>query len=281
VANGTGIAVIGTEKEVFYRCRITLQQDMSVSFTGKVVLITGGTSGIGRATAVAFAEQGANVVIAGRREAEGAESVRLVEKTGGNGLFVRTDVAIEKEVEAMVARTVKYFGRLDFAFNNAGVSGETDSGKGIANTNEVFNRIMDTNVRGVFFSMKHEIPAMLQSGGGAIVNNASVAGLKAIIPGTPIYTASKFAVVGLTKSVALEFAAKGVRVNAVCPAIIETEMTERFRLNNEVRARLMAIHPIGRFGQSEEVAAAVLYLCSPGAAFITGAALPVDGGVLA
>jgi NAD(P)-dependent dehydrogenase (short-subunit alcohol dehydrogenase family) len=254
---------------------------MNPSFAQKVVLITGGTSGIGRATAVAFAEQGANVVVAGRREAEGAESVRLVEKTGSNGLFVRTDVAIEKEVEAMVARTVEYFGRLDFAFNNAGVSGEMDSGNGIANTNEVFNRIMDTNVRGVFLSLKHEIPAILKSGGGAIVNNASVAGLRAIIPGTPIYTASKFAVVGLTRSVALEFAAKGVRVNAVCPAIIETEMTERFRVNNEVRARLMALHPIDRFGQSEEVAAAVLYLCSPGAAFITGAALPVDGGVLA
>jgi NAD(P)-dependent dehydrogenase (short-subunit alcohol dehydrogenase family) len=254
---------------------------MNPSFAEKVVLITGGTSGIGRATAVAFAEQGANVVVAGRREAEGAESVRLIEKTGSNGLFVRTDVAIEKEVEAMVARTVDYFGRLDFAFNNAGVSGEMDSGNGIANTTEVFNRIMDTNVRGVFLSLKHEIPAMLKSGGGAIVNNASVAGLKAIIPGTPIYTASKFAVVGLTRSVALEFAAKGVRVNAVCPAIIETEMTERFRGNNEVRKRLMALHPIDRFGQSEEVAAAVLYLCSPGAAFITGAALPVDGGVLA
>jgi NAD(P)-dependent dehydrogenase (short-subunit alcohol dehydrogenase family) len=254
---------------------------MNPSFAQKVVLITGGTSGIGRATAVAFAEQGANVVVAGRREAEGAESVRLIEKTGSNGLFVRTDVAIEKEVEAMVTRTVDYFGRLDFAFNNAGVSGEMDSGNGIANTTEVFNRIMDTNVRGVFLSLKHEIPAMLKSGGGAIVNNASVAGLKAIIPGTPIYTASKFAVVGLTRSVALEFAAKGVRVNAVCPAIIETEMTERFRGNNEVRKRLMALHPIDRFGQSEEVAAAVLYLCSPGAAFITGAALPVDGGVLA
>jgi len=254
---------------------------MNPSFAQKVVLITGGTSGIGRATAVAFAEQGANVVVAGRREAEGAESVRLVEKTGGNGLFVRTDVAIEKEVEAMVARTVEYFGRLDFAFNNAGVSGEMDSGNGIANTTEVFNRIMDTNVRGVFLSLKHEIPAMLKSGGGAIVNNASVAGLKAIIPGTPIYTASKFAVVGLTRSVALEFAAKGVRVNAVCPAIIETEMTEKFRLNNEVSARFMARHPIARFGQSEEVAAAVLYLCSQGAAFITGVSLPVDGGVLA
>ena len=255
---------------------------MKSSFAGKVALITGGTSGIGRATAVAFAEQGANVVVAGRREAEGAESVRLVEKTGGNGLFVRTDVAIEKEVEAMVARTVEYFGRLDFAFNNAGVSGgEMDSGKGIANTNEFFNRIMDTNLRGVFFSLKHEIPAILQSGGGAIVNNASVAGLRAIMPGTPIYTASKFAVVGLTRSVALEFAAKGVRVNAVCPAIIETEMTAWLSQNNELRAKIMAMHPIGRFGQSEEVAAAVLYLCSPGAAFITGVALPLDGGLLA
>jgi NAD(P)-dependent dehydrogenase (short-subunit alcohol dehydrogenase family) len=261
---------------------LSVERAMNPSFAGKVVLITGGTSGIGRATAVAFAEQGANVVVAGRREAEGAESVRLVEKTGGNGLFVRTDVAIEKEVEAMVARTVEYFGRLDFAFNNAGVSGgEMDSGKGIANTNEFFNRIMDANVRGVFFSLKHEIPAILQSGGGAIVNNASVAGLSAIMPGTPIYTASKFAVVGLTRSVALEFAAKGVRVNAVCPAIIETEMTEKARQNNELRAKLMARHPIGRFGQSEEVAAAVLYLCSPGAAFITGVALPVDGGLLA
>ena len=255
---------------------------MNPSFAGKVVLITGGTSGIGRATAVAFAEQGANVVVAGRREAEGAESVRLVEKTGGNGLFVRTDVAIEKEVEAMVARTVEYFGRLDFAFNNAGVSGgERNSGKGIANTNEFFNRIMDANVRGVFFSLKHEIPAILKSGGGAIVNNASVAGLRAIMPGTPIYTASKFAVVGLTRSVALEFAAKGVRVNAVCPGIIETEMTEWLSQNNELRAKMMARHPIGRFGQSEEVAAAVLYLCSPGAAFITGVALPLDGGLLA
>jgi NAD(P)-dependent dehydrogenase (short-subunit alcohol dehydrogenase family) len=140
---------------------------------------------------------------------------------------------------------------------------------------------MDANVRGVFFSLKHEIPAILQSGGGAIVNNASVAGLRAITAGTPIYTASKFAVVGFTRSVALEFAAKGVRVNAVCPAIIETEMTAWLSQNNELRAKIMAMHPIGRFGQSEEVAAAVLYLCSPGAAFITGVALPVDGGLLA
>jgi NAD(P)-dependent dehydrogenase (short-subunit alcohol dehydrogenase family) len=194
-------------------------------------------------------------------------------------LFVRTDVAIEKEVEAMVARTVEYFGRLDFAFNNAGVGEGLRAG--IANTNEVFNRVMDTNVRGVFFSLKHELPAILQSGGGAIVNNASVGGLRAFTPGIPIYTASKFAVVGLTRSVALEFAAQGIRMNAVCPATIETELTEKLSQNNELRAKLMALHPIGRFGQLEEVASAVLYLCSPGAAFITGAALPVDGGALA
>jgi NAD(P)-dependent dehydrogenase (short-subunit alcohol dehydrogenase family) len=251
---------------------------MNSSFTGKVVLITGATAGIGRATAVAFAEQGAHVVLAGRRETEGAESVALVEKAGGRGLFVRTDVTLEEEIAALVARTVEHFGRLDFAFNNAGIGGE--GGVGIANTSEVFDRIMTINVRGVFFGMKHQIPAILQSGGGAIVNNASVVGLRPSA-GSPIYSASKFAVVGLTKSVALEFAAKGVRVNAVCPAIIETDMTERLRGNDQTRSHLLQRHPIGRFGQPEEVAAAVLYLCSPGAAFITGVALPLDGGLAA
>ena len=251
---------------------------MSLSFAEKVVLITGGTSGIGRATAVAFAGQGANVVVAGRRDREGEESVRLVEKAGGNGLFIRADVTAEDQIAALVTRTVEHFGRLDFAFNNAGIGGE--GGAGIANTGEVFDRIMDINVRGVFFGMKHQIPAILQSGGGAIVNNASILGLKPA-PGSPIYSASKFAVVGLTKSVALEFAAKGVRVNAVCPAIIETEMTQRLRSDDETRDSLLQRHPIGRFGQPEEVAAAVLYLCSPGATFITGVALPLDGGFAA
>jgi NAD(P)-dependent dehydrogenase (short-subunit alcohol dehydrogenase family) len=251
---------------------------MNLSFAGKVVLITGGTSGIGRATAVAFAEQGANVVVAGRRETEGVESVRLLEKAGGKGLFVRTDVTAEEEIAALVARTVEHFGRLDFAFNNAGIGGE--GGVGIANTGEVFDRIMDINVRGIFFGMKHQIPAILQAGGGAIVNNASVLGLKPVA-GSPIYSASKFAVVGLTKSVALEFAAKGVRVNAVCPAIIETDMTEQIRTNDQTRSYLLQRHPIGRFGQPAEVASAVLYLCSPGAAFVTGVALPLDGGFVA
>ncbi len=153
---------------------------MKSLFAGKVALITGGTSGIGRATAVAFAEQGANVVVAGRREAQGAESVALVEKAGGNGLFVRTDVISEEQIAGLVARTVEHFGQLDFAFNNAGVGGEAGSGVGIANTGEFFDRFMNTNVRSVFFGMKHQIPALLRSGGGAIVNNASIAALRPV-----------------------------------------------------------------------------------------------------
>jgi NAD(P)-dependent dehydrogenase (short-subunit alcohol dehydrogenase family) len=248
---------------------------MDSSFEGKVVLITGGTAGIGRATAVAFAEERANVVVAGRRDAEGAESVALVEKAGGKGLFVRTDVTREEEIAALVERTIERFGRLNFAFNNAGIAGE--AGAGIANTGEVFDRIINTNVRSVFFGMKYQIPAILQSGGGAIVNNASVLGLRPSA-GSPIYSASKFAVVGLSKSVALEFATKGLRVNAICPAIIETDLTEQIRQNDRSSGSLLAKHPIGRFGRPEEVAAAVLYLCSPDAAFITGVALPIDGG---
>jgi NAD(P)-dependent dehydrogenase (short-subunit alcohol dehydrogenase family) len=248
---------------------------MNTSFAEKVALVTGGTSGIGRATAVAFAEQGANVVISGRREAEGAESVSLIQKAGGQGLFVRGDVSEESEIEALVAKTLERFGRLDFAFNNAGVGGEGRAT--MTATADIYNRIMDINVRGVFFSMKHQIPAILQSGGGAIINNASVLALRPSA-NSPIYSASKSAVVGLTKSAALELAPKGVRVNAICPAIIETDLTQQIRSDEQSRAYMLARHPVGRFGRSEEVAAAVLYLCSPEASFITGVALPLDGG---
>jgi NAD(P)-dependent dehydrogenase (short-subunit alcohol dehydrogenase family) len=251
---------------------------MDKRFTGKVALITGGTSGIGRATAVAFAEQGANVVISGRREAEGTESLSLIQKAGGQGLFVRGDVSAESEIEALVAKTLERFGRLDFAFNNAGVGGEGRAT--MTATADIYNRIMDINVRGVFFSMKHQIPAILQSGGGAIVNNASVLALRPSA-NSPIYSASKAAVVALTKSAALEFAPKGVRINAICPAIIETDLTKQLRGDDKSRALLMSLHPVGRFGQSEEVAASVLYLCSPEASFITGIALPLDGGFAA
>jgi NAD(P)-dependent dehydrogenase (short-subunit alcohol dehydrogenase family) len=245
------------------------------AFSEKVLLVTGGTSGIGRATAVAFGEQGAHVVISGRREAEGAESVALVEKAGGRGLFVRADVSNEEEIATLVARTIEHFGRLDFAFNNAGISLE---GGAVTNTTvEIFDRIMNVNVRSVFFSMKHQIPAILAAGGGAIVNNASVLGLRPMSR-NPIYNASKAAVISLSKTMALEFAPKGVRVNAICPAIIETDLTEGLRGNEQMRDYLLSKHPVGRFGRSEEVAAAVLYLCSPAAAFTTGIALPVDGG---
>jgi len=248
---------------------------MNHPFKGKVILITGGTSGIGRATAIAFAERGADVVVAGRRETEGAETVALIEKAGGKGLFVRTDVTVESEVASLVTRTRERFGKLDFAFNNAGVGGEGQGG--ISGTAETYDRIMNINVRGVFFSMKHQIPAMLLSGGGAIVNNASVLGLRPRA-GSPIYSASKAAVIGLTKSVALEFAPKGVRVHAICAAIIETDMTAKLRSDDQMHRYMMDRHPVGRFGQPEEVAAAVLYLCSPEATFLTGVALPIDGG---
>jgi NAD(P)-dependent dehydrogenase (short-subunit alcohol dehydrogenase family) len=248
---------------------------MTKPFTDKVALITGGTAGIGRATAIAFAERGANVVVTGRREAEGAESVALIQKAGGKGLFVRSDVNVESETASSVALTLEKFGRLDFAFNNAGVGGE---GRGTFDApGDVYDRIMNINVRGVFFSMKHQIPAILQSGGGAIVNNASVLALRPSA-NSPIYSASKAAVVALTKSVALEFAPKGLRVNAICAAIIETELTEKIRSDEQSRAAMMSRHPVGRFGRSEEAAALVIYLCSPEASFITGVALPIDGG---
>lgn len=248
------------------------------SFQDKVVIVTGGTSGIGRATAVAFAAEGAKVVVAGRRETEGAESVALVEKAGGRGLFVATDVSSEDSVAALVARTVEHFGRLDIAFNNAGIL--LDGGPITGATSDLIDRTFAINVRGVALSMKHEIPAMLASGGGVIVNTASVLGIRPL-PNMPIYNASKFAVIGLTKTAALEFATQGIRVNAICPAIIETDMTAGL-INDPVHGeQARAGHPMGRFGQPEEIAAGVLYLCSPGAGFVTGVALPVDGGVTA
>jgi NAD(P)-dependent dehydrogenase (short-subunit alcohol dehydrogenase family) len=249
---------------------------MEKSFAGKVALITGGTAGIGRVTAIAFAERGANVVVAGRREAEGAESVALIQNAGGHGLFGHTEVNIEAKVAALVARTIEQFGRLDFAFNNAGVGGEARGTMTAAS--EVYDHIMNINVRGVFFSMKHQIPAILRSGGGAIVNNASILGLRPRA-GSPIYSASKAAVIALTISAALEFAPQGLRVNAVCAAIIETDMTTKIREDEEMRRYTLKRHPVGRFGKPDEVAAAVLYLCSPETAFITGVALPIDGGL--
>jgi NAD(P)-dependent dehydrogenase (short-subunit alcohol dehydrogenase family) len=245
-------------------------------FQGKVALITGGTSGIGRATALAFAKEGAKVVVAGRRAAEGEETVRQIRAKGGNAIFVAADVAQESQVKSLIGRTLEQFGRLDFAFNNAGV--EQTPTPFLEQSVEDYDKVMDINVKGVWLSMRHEIPAMLKSGGGAIVNTASILGVIAL-PGIEVYTASKHAVIGLTKSAAVEFAKQGIRINAVLPAVIETDMYRRFAGEDaERQAALTSLHPIGRIGKSEEIADAVIWLSSSKSSFVTGHSLLVDGG---
>lgn len=244
----------------------------------KVALVTGGASGIGRASALAFAQSGAKVVISGRREKEGFETVALIKKAGGQGTFIRTDVSKEAEVEALVSQTLGTYGRLDAAFNNAGIEGEV--GKQTHEQSiENFRAVMDTNVLGVLLAMKHEIAAMLKNGGGAIVNNASVGGLIGF-PGVSVYVASKHAVLGLTKTAALEYARQGIRVNAVSPGGIETPMLHRFTggPGTDFFNQLAGLHPIGRLGRPEEIAEAVLWLCSEKASFVTGLSLTADGG---
>ncbi len=248
-------------------------------FQGKVALVTGGTSGIGRATALAYAKEGAKVVVAGRRAAEGEETVRLIRAQHGEAIFVATDVSQETQVKNLVGRTVEKYGRLDIAFNNAGI--EQTPTPFLEQTLDTYNQIMDINVKGVWLSMQHEIPAMLKSGGGAIVNTSSVLGVIAFGQ-IEVYTASKHAVIGLTKSAALEFGKKGIRVNAVLPAVIETDMFRRFAGDNkEFRAAMTALHPIGRIGAPEEIADAVIWLSSNKSSFVTGHSLSVDGGLTA
>jgi NAD(P)-dependent dehydrogenase (short-subunit alcohol dehydrogenase family) len=248
---------------------------MQNSFTNKVVLITGGTSGIGKVTSIAFAEAGAKVVLTGRREKEGAEVVAEIKKTGGNAAFIRTDVAKEGDVVTAVNFVLSTHGRLDVAFNNAGVEivGPLDQV-----TEEQYRRTFDINVWGVLTAMKYEVGAMLETGGGAIVNTSSIAGHIGLAQAS-IYVATKHAVEGLTKAVAVEFAKQGIRVNAVAPGTIDTEMIDRMDdKEGNVRKWLLSLHPVGRFGTSDEIAAAVLYLASDAAKFTTGTILAVDGG---
>ena len=247
-------------------------------FSGKVALITGGTSGIGETTAIEFGRAGAKVLPTGRREKEGAQVVAEIKKLGGDAGFVRADVARDADVKGMVDFTVDKFGRLDIAFNNAGVEwmGPLDQA-----TEAEYRRVFDINVWGVLNSMRHEITVMLKTGGGAIVNTSSVAGHVGMGQ-VSIYTASKHAVEGLTKALALEFAKQNIRINAVAPGAIATEMFDRFAgKHSEVLDSLSSLIPVGRIGASEEIAAAVLYLCSDNAKFTVGTSLVVDGGFVA
>lgn len=246
---------------------------------GKVALVTGGGSGIGRASALTFAREGAKVVVADVAVEGGEETVRLIQQRGGEAVFVKADVSRAAEVEALVARAVQTYGRLDCAHNNAGIEGAAATT--VDYTEDAWERVIAINLKGVWLCMKYEIPHMLKQGGGAIANTASTAGLVGY-RGGGAYVASKHGVVGLTKTAALEYAKAGVRVNAVCPGAIDTPMMGRLTGHRPQRAeRMAAAEPVGRMGRPEEIAEAVVWLCSEAASFVTGHAMAVDGGITA
>ncbi len=244
-------------------------------FENKVALVTGGSSGIGRATAIAFAREGAKVVVAARRVKEGEETVGLIREAGSEGIFIKTDVTLEEEVRALIEKTIDTYGRLDCAFNNAGVG---IGGSLTETTVDIYEKVFDVNVKGVLLCLKYEIQEMLKNGSGSIVNNSSIAGLTGIEQ-VSVYVASKHAVLGLTKAAALEMAKSNIRVNAVAPGVIETDMSRPF-FELPFYKKLIEEIPLERVGQVEGVATAVVYLCSDKASFITGQCFVIDGGLL-
>ena len=252
--------------------------NQSQKFAGKVAFVTGAASGIGRAAALAFAVDGASVVSADVSEQGNHETVRLIEAQGGRALAVRCDVSRAEDVKTALAQTAQAFGRLDFAFNNAGIEPRRPAPTADYDEEE-WNRIFDINLRGMFLCMKYEIPLIQQhGGGGAIVNTSSGAGIIGI-KGSPAYTAAKHGVIGLTKAAALDYAAQNIRINAVCPGYVDTPMMGRFTGGTpEGRAKVIAEEPAGRMGKPEEIAAAVVWLCSDAAGFMVGHAMVIDGG---
>jgi NAD(P)-dependent dehydrogenase (short-subunit alcohol dehydrogenase family) len=252
---------------------------MEKIFKDKVVIVTGGSFGIGRSTALAFAEQGAKVVIADWLTDKENETASSITRSGGEATFIKCDVSSTNDVKRMVEETVTRYGKLDAAFNNAGIEGAN----GITHecTEENWDKLISINLKGIWLCMKYEIPEMLKAGGGAIVNCASIAGMFGF-PGLPAYVASKHAILGLTKTASLEYAKSGIRVNAVCPGVIHTAMIDRVtKQDKEVEQQYIAMEPVGRMGNPSEVGAAVTWLCSGAASFVTGISLPVDGGFAA
>ena len=252
---------------------------MPGQLNSKVALVTGGSSGIGRATALTFASEGAKVVVADMQQDGGHQTVHMIQESGGEATFVPVDVTKAADVEAMIAKAVQTYGRLDCAYNNAGVGSRARAP--LADyPEEDWHRIIAINLTGVWLCMKYEIPQMLQQGGGAIVNTASIAGLVGLSE-TSAYVASKHGVVGITRTAALEYARQGIRVNCVCPGYIRTPMTAQSMSDPDRLAQMIAREPIGRVGNPEEVAAAVMWLCSDAASFVTGHTMTVDGGYMA
>ncbi len=252
---------------------------MGKLFNQEIAIVTGGASGIGRATALEFSKEGAKVVVADILEKEGNETVALIYASGGDAIFVKCDVSSQHDVEALVKKTVEKYGRLDIAFNNAGIEG--DQAFTVDCSIENWDKVINVNLKSVFLCMKYQIPEMLKRGKGAIVNCSSVAGLSGF-PGIPAYAASKHGLIGLTKSTALEYARQGIRINVVCPGVINTPMIERYHKGDPEREKqLIRSEPMGRMAEPEEVATLVVFLCSDKASFITGYPYAVDGGYVA
>lgn len=254
---------------------------MPGTLNGKVALVTGAASGIGRATALTFAREGAKLVVADMNEDGGQQTVHMITENGGEATFVQVDVTSAAQIEAMISTTVETYGRLDCSFNNAGTEGTTMVST-IDYKEEDWNRVLSINLTGVWLCMKYEITQMLKQGGGAIVNTASVAGLVGSRGAGSAYAASKHGVVGLTKTAALEYAKHNIRVNCVCPGVIRTPMMERMLTRTpELEQQYIAAEPIGRLGMPEEIAESVVWLCSEAASFVTGHTMTVDGGMMA
>jgi len=254
---------------------------MAGRLDGKVALVTGAASGIGRATALTFAREGAKLVIADMNADGGQQTVHMITENGGAATFIQVNVTQATEVEAMISQTVETYGRLDCAHNNAGV-GSRPRVLLHELPEESWNHVIDINLKGVWLCMKYEITQMLQQGGGAIVNTASIMGLVGSWSRSGAYNASKHGVVGLTKTAALEYAQSGIRVNAVCPGYIQTPLIEQtLSANPDMEAQIVARHPIGRMGKPEEIAESVAWLCSDAASFVTGHTMTVDGGYVA